>query len=678
MTTVEGLDCHFRINSLEFDPVAGRLFDRAVGQESFLRPQSAHVLQILCENHGQIVTRDALIESVWPELNVTDDSLTQCISDIRRALGDRNRSLLKTVPKRGFVLRERDDSYQDIRPEPPPDTAPSSVADPAPVGSLSENVVVCAIPTPASGSFTRDKLLRALGKRQAADAKMAGSQGYTVTVSGVRQALRSVLHLCRVHSLQAGIDLARFGTPVAAGLACMAAPGQVIVPVEVRDAALLDPELDFEDLGDLAITGQSQARRVFRLHHRDSFSLIRGLVHDDDVLPALAVLPIGPLDRKDKDDVLGDVVAAELTSAFARAADVTVISRLSCAAFRVGKAQIDDVARLLHADFVVSGVYLPSEGGMDLMLELADTHSHRILWTERFNIRQPDLFNGFDLAAEIVGQIRKAITLSQIKCVQTRPLETLRNFTMLYGAVGLMHRLSPSDFTRAKALLEDLAQRAPVHPAPRAWLARWYVMRVMQGWSEDAMADASTALEHASQALDFDPENTHALTATGFVLTNLLRRFDQAEDSYDAALEIDPNDATGRALRGMLFAFQDRGEEGVRDTERALNIAPLDPHRFFYLALSAGANLTAGNYDRALDLTRASLRQNRTHTSTLRMLVALNKLTGKDADAHAAVTELMRLQPDLRVSQWLASSPSAEFSVGRRVADALRDAGVPE
>ncbi|MEM7190423.1 MAG: winged helix-turn-helix domain-containing protein [Pseudomonadota bacterium] len=674
MTSVVGAEVQFTINRLEFDPIAGRLIDRAIGQEKYLRPQSSQVLQILCENLGQVVTRDALIESVWPELNVTDDSLTQCISDIRRALGDGDRKILKTVPKRGFVLRNMD---APVGPSPEPTVPPMASGTEETTSALAaESAVLCAIPSPATGAFSRHELCVALDVKSDPEVTAASASGHTVMTSALRSTLRNALRLCRDHSLQIGIDLARSGAAIAEGLAHMAAPGQVIVTVEIRDAALLDPELDFEDLGDLTINGRPGTRRVFRLHHRDNVSVVRGLLAADDVLPTLAVLPINPLDSDDKDRILGDVVVAELTSAFARTTDLTVISRLSSAAFRIGKAQFDDVARLLGADFAVSGVYTLSRGGINLMLELADAHSHRILWSDRFSIPQPDLFNGFELGAQIVGRVRKAITLSEIGRVQNRPLETLRNFTMLYGAVGLMHRLSLGDFARAKMLLEDLIVRAPGHPAPRAWLARWYVMRVMQGWSEDAKTDAETALDHASRSLDIDPENTHALTATGFVLTNLLRRFDQAEDSYDAALEIDPNDATGRALRGMLFAFQDRGEAGVRDAERALNIAPLDPHRFFYLALAAGANLTAGNYDRALELTRASLRQNRTHTSTLRMLVALNKLTGKDTAA--PVAELMKVQPELRVGQWLAASPSAEFSVGRRIADALRDAGVPE
>jgi TolB-like protein/tetratricopeptide (TPR) repeat protein len=50
------------------------------------------------------VTKDELIAAIWPGLVVTDDSITRCISDIRRALGDLEQRIVKTVPRRGYIL----------------------------------------------------------------------------------------------------------------------------------------------------------------------------------------------------------------------------------------------------------------------------------------------------------------------------------------------------------------------------------------------------------------------------------------------------------------------------------------------------------------------------------------------------------------------------------------------
>lgn len=69
-----------------------------------LRNQSAEVLAFLAAHSGQLVSKDELIESVWGDTFVTDDSLVQCIGDIRKALGDDARKIIETVPKKGYRL----------------------------------------------------------------------------------------------------------------------------------------------------------------------------------------------------------------------------------------------------------------------------------------------------------------------------------------------------------------------------------------------------------------------------------------------------------------------------------------------------------------------------------------------------------------------------------------------
>jgi TolB-like protein/DNA-binding winged helix-turn-helix (wHTH) protein len=69
-----------------------------------LRPQAFAVLRHLAENANRLVTKDELMEAVWPGIAVTDDSLVQCVHEIRRAIGDESHLVLRTVPKRGYRL----------------------------------------------------------------------------------------------------------------------------------------------------------------------------------------------------------------------------------------------------------------------------------------------------------------------------------------------------------------------------------------------------------------------------------------------------------------------------------------------------------------------------------------------------------------------------------------------
>lgn len=67
-----------------------------------LRPQSFEVLCCLVRHHGTLVSKQQLFDTVWHGSVVTDDSLTQCLIDIRKAIGDVSRTMIRTVPARGF------------------------------------------------------------------------------------------------------------------------------------------------------------------------------------------------------------------------------------------------------------------------------------------------------------------------------------------------------------------------------------------------------------------------------------------------------------------------------------------------------------------------------------------------------------------------------------------------
>src|SRR5205823_8575156 len=82
-------------------------------EEIKLRPKVYEVLKYLMENPGRLIGKQELIEALWPDTFVTNDSLVQCTLDLRRALDDRTHELLKTVPRRGYVFAPALVQHQD-------------------------------------------------------------------------------------------------------------------------------------------------------------------------------------------------------------------------------------------------------------------------------------------------------------------------------------------------------------------------------------------------------------------------------------------------------------------------------------------------------------------------------------------------------------------------------------
>jgi eukaryotic-like serine/threonine-protein kinase len=73
-------------------------------EELKLRPKVFEALSYLVLNNNRLVTKDELIKTIWTDTFVTDDSLVQCLVELRRALGDEAPACIKTVPRRGYIF----------------------------------------------------------------------------------------------------------------------------------------------------------------------------------------------------------------------------------------------------------------------------------------------------------------------------------------------------------------------------------------------------------------------------------------------------------------------------------------------------------------------------------------------------------------------------------------------
>lgn len=101
-STAASMDA-YRFDRFTLDAARGVLLG-ADGVEVALRPKLLALLLHLVERAGAVVARDELLAAVWPGLHVSDDSVAQCVKDIRRALSDGDGRLLRTLPRRGYLL----------------------------------------------------------------------------------------------------------------------------------------------------------------------------------------------------------------------------------------------------------------------------------------------------------------------------------------------------------------------------------------------------------------------------------------------------------------------------------------------------------------------------------------------------------------------------------------------
>lgn len=106
----------------------------AAGAEVPLAPKPFDLLRTLAREAGRTVSKDALLDAVWPGVHVTEDSLFQAVRDARRAIGDTDGRVLRSIPRRGYMLDAVVNAAPGVPPvaEPltPPEDRPSLVVLP--------------------------------------------------------------------------------------------------------------------------------------------------------------------------------------------------------------------------------------------------------------------------------------------------------------------------------------------------------------------------------------------------------------------------------------------------------------------------------------------------------------------------------------------------------------------
>lgn len=92
--------CRYEFDAYTLDTRTRRLWCR--GREVSLRPKSFDVLTYLVRHAGSLVTKDEIIDAVWCGVVASDESLSRCISEVRSALADNARQIIRTIPGRGY------------------------------------------------------------------------------------------------------------------------------------------------------------------------------------------------------------------------------------------------------------------------------------------------------------------------------------------------------------------------------------------------------------------------------------------------------------------------------------------------------------------------------------------------------------------------------------------------
>ena len=466
---------------------------------------------------------------------------------------------------------------------------------------------------------------------------------------------------------------------LAVRLTTLAGPGELVTSAELRDELTEGLDGDIEDLGDCHLKHVPEPVRAYRVGPAGAAPVVRSLSEVAvELRPTIAVIPFEARSNEPEHFAIGELIAEGIIAQLARTSDLRVISRLSTTAFRGRESAMTEIQDRLDASYVLCGSYVVSGSKILITAELADTRNNHIAWAERSVGDVGDLLQAqSELLNQIAGAAHRALLDTEVQQALIQPLPRLDSCALLLSGVSLMHRSTNEGFKRSREALEALVERHQRSAIPRAWLAKWYIMRVVRGMSDSPERDAKLAFEQTQRALDVKPLSPLALAIQGHALCQLSGDTEASIRQIDESLRLNPNESLAWLYKSVWSSMWGSADAAVREAETAATLSPVDPMKYYYDLMLASAHSINRDYGKCIEFAKRSLKANKHHQPTLRALLLAQGESGRMEDAKETLARLVQESPNFTIASYQAMG-GANSAARLRVVALLRQLGARE
>ena len=689
----------FTFEGYTLDLNRGCLLGRA--GEIELRPKSFELLRYLIENAGRLISKDELVNAIWPNVIVNDDSLAQCVSDLRNALGDSDRRIIKTVTRRGYVFTA-EVSSEKVRERPTRRLAAILAADVVGYSRL--------IGTDESGTLEALKAIHV----QLFDPAISAHEGRLVktTGDGLLVEFASVVNALRCATqVQEGIaqrnhgrpaeeriefrigvhqgdvvvqdgDLFGDGVNVAARLEGLAEPGSIYVSARVQEDAAGKLDLMFEDMGEQQLKNILRPVRIYRVMASSAGRPVNPRAIAAPRL-SIVVLPFANLSNDPEQQYFADGITDDVTTDLSRLADMLVISRNTAFTYRNRSVDTKQIGRELCVRYVLEGSVRRSGTRVRVNTQLIDAENDAHLWADRLDRDMGDLFA---LQDEITKGIADALNAQLITAEAARPIEHPDALDyILRGRAARLRPNSPSVYADVISLYERALALDPQSVEAKTRLGQVLADRVLDGMSDSRGNDIARAQRLVEGALAASPQSAAAHFAKGQIL-RAEGRFREAIPEFEAVLAVDRNDVWTSFALAHCKLRTGNIEDVIPLVERGIRLSPRDPNIALMYFRIGQVHLLQSRADEAITWLEKARSANPQYAFVRAFLASAYGFKGENDCATAELVLARRLSSNgapssiarEKATTMDRTSPAVRALYEATYLVGLRKAGVPE
>jgi adenylate cyclase len=493
--------------------------------------------------------------------------------------------------------------------------------------------------------------------------------------------LRIAVHLCEV--VADGERILGDGVNIAARLQEHAEPGGVAFSAAVHEQVRSSLRYEAVDLGPLQLKNIGRTVRTFSVPATGPAKPLPAAALPSH-RPSIAVLPLRSLGPHPVEPYFVEGLVHDIVASLAGFRELFVVSSGSTLGMAGGAAGPTVASQALAVRYVVTGTVSCVGERLRISVELTDTETRSVVWTDRYETPAADLFAQQDAAAtRIACSLLPHLRQSELRRARRKPPGSQDAYDLVLQAMHRLYSFAPGDYDASRELLLRAVQRDPDYALAHALLAQWHVFNVGEGRSPNPKHDAEEAARIASLALEHDPSDPLALATYGHSMSFLFGDFERALDAFDRALASSPNSPVAWGLSSPTYTYLGDGPMAVARGEYALRLSPLDPYAAYYHHILCLAHYGNGTYEDAVRWGFKATAMNDRFTGGLRPLAAALVALGRVEEARRVGALVMRAEPGFGIAEFMARYPMrgdarrAEFAARMEAAGlpASRDAG---
>jgi adenylate cyclase len=397
---------------------------------------------------------------------------------------------------------------------------------------------------------------------------------------------------------------------------------------------------------------------------------------------SIVVLPFANLSGDPEQDYFADGITDDLTTDLSHVFTF-VIARNTAMTYKGKAVDMKAIGRELGVRYSLEGSVRRVGETITLNAQLISTETGAHVWADRFEGERSRLGQ---LQVEFVARLANSL---DAELARAESLRGTRERPENPDAIDLVMRgrlaISRAGQAANNEAIQDFEQALKLDPdyvLAQSRLATALAGRAQNGWSADPAADIARAEKLADQALAAWPDSAWTRFAKAYVL-GAKRLWDPAILEMEAAIKSDPNLAPAHGTLGLWRAFVGHAEEGFSDVETAMRLSPHDPDMPPWEYYLCHLHSHLAQWDQAIPHCQQSLAASPQNFYPYIDLVAANAWLGREAEAKAALADLLKLNPRftnkafVTLGTYFSDNPVFAQQIAR-IAEGLRKAGLPE